>query len=343
MPQGENFWNPYRMIPVRNEEPLRSSPKTHESFKGLSGHIVCKLTTLTPFLIGKSSDDKKNDKKTVNFVERCGKPVIPGTSLKGMIRSLAELHRKCTENDKLCITCRMFGMLEKEKVFMGNVSFSDGIFSGSTPQYNSFRITVGSPKASHESFYKNPLTGRSDKKVRKAYFHQPRRVVNPTSAPPNQRNNKSVINVNSLRSNVEFEFTTTFYNLEAQELSLLLYCLALENSTSVELGKGRLPLKGALRHKPQKMVVRDMKARYSGQASENIFEGTDIENEIEKKTKRFRADNSYVMVCLRKMLIWDEGDTRDFKYPAFDWFKVREEYGGWVSNPANSRKSLKDI
>ena len=266
MPQKEeSFWNPYRMVVVRDNEPKKKKPVLHHAFKGISGTVNCRITTLTPFLIGKRSD------RGVSFVEREGKPVIPGTSLKGMIRSLAELagngcavvgksdnnHKPCSSIDSLCITCRIFGMMEKgrnAKVFMGKISFGDGIFQGDTPVYGKHQILMGTPAPRHTAFYKNPDTGNDDKTVRKFYFHQPRQEDYPL--PPPADLIKNVWRVYPLPKDSIFEFEITFHNLCDEELKLLLYCLAL---------KKMLPLLLKINRKHKALCVTNL-------AMENLWE-----------------------------------------------------------------------
>lgn len=84
MPKDEIFWNPYRMIPVR-ECIERMTPLTDEKFKGKSGVVSCTLQNLTPLFIG------KNRHNSQQFLNRNNSCVIPGSTLKGMLRSLAEI------------------------------------------------------------------------------------------------------------------------------------------------------------------------------------------------------------------------------------------------------------
>src|SRR5271157_3827193 len=84
MPQDEAYWNPYRMVPLR-ERVVREMPTTDEKFVGLSGTLCCTLENLTSLFIG------GNQYVQNMFVTRSGRPVIPGSSLKGMARSLAEI------------------------------------------------------------------------------------------------------------------------------------------------------------------------------------------------------------------------------------------------------------
>lgn len=98
---NKNFNNkahaPYNFIPLNEKVAKFSAPcilddNKHNSFntlKGISGEINLTITTKTPFFIGDS--EKENDKKYKDFFSVDGKPQIPGSSLRGMIRNLVEI------------------------------------------------------------------------------------------------------------------------------------------------------------------------------------------------------------------------------------------------------------
>ena len=80
MPEDEKFWNPYRLIRIRPEM-KRKKPVTDEKFIGISGFIHCTLENLTPLFIGGNRNYKQQ------FLTSQGKSIIPGSSLKGMLRN----------------------------------------------------------------------------------------------------------------------------------------------------------------------------------------------------------------------------------------------------------------
>src|SRR4051794_24416882 len=84
MPQGEAFWNPYRWVPATERPPARATPSYHHRWQGLAGRLHCTLEALTPLLVGDGSGQFVRSKLT-------SRPFIPATSLKGAVRSLAEL------------------------------------------------------------------------------------------------------------------------------------------------------------------------------------------------------------------------------------------------------------
>jgi len=360
MPQNETFWNPYRMIPIR-EEIERKPPSTDEKFKGKSGLISCSLTNLTPLFIGGNRDFKEN------FLTRNGKCVIPGSSLKGMLRSLAEIvgggcfvvadpkvrhdprYKACDKANSLCIACRMFGMMELARVHRGNVSIGDALVREENPEIKVHDILLSSCGTRHEPFYRSPQTGKLDGKSRKLYFHQPKRTDSVPNIPDNLRSR--AWKIRAMRPGHQFNFEVQFSNLEPEELSLLIYVLALEENVHATVEEEKIRLNGPLRHKIgnakplgmgschvtiEKLVyLADPKERFASlqAVKDKIYEGDALKNEISGMIRGVAQDTSPTMQQLRKMMVWDENDSRNFAYPDYHWFK----------NPANSRKPLRVI
>lgn len=280
MPQGEDFWNPYRMIPLR-EAVDRRPPTTDEKFTGVSGLIHCTLTNLTLFYVGHNRDHPGQ------FIWREGHPVVPGSSLKGAIRSLAEIvgggcfvtnpkgrddryqrlddrYKACSQADSLCVTCRMFGMMTREsgaRVHKGQVSIGDALIRERDGEIRTkeCKILLMKPIPEHTAFYLNPANDRYDWKCRKLYFHQPRvKDVAPAIPPPVMKAMKNNIRtIYALLPGHHFDFEVTFTNLHEEELQLLVYALALEDEVKVEIAAAAhseapaepLQLQGPLRHK----------------------------------------------------------------------------------------------
>lgn len=96
------FLNPYnfvRMLEVRDPKfaPLlgRCMPPPHDRYVGLTGRITCRLTATTPIFVADSENvipDPDNDKHLLYcfFCDPEGNVAIPGTSLRGAVRSIFE-------------------------------------------------------------------------------------------------------------------------------------------------------------------------------------------------------------------------------------------------------------
>lgn len=343
MPKEEPFWNPYRLIPVekvRDKKP----PITDEKFKGISGILRCTLDNLTPLFIGENRNDKRK------FLAKNGSPVIPGTSLKGMFRSLSEIvgrgcfcvdnaevpeeYARCKKIDQLCAPCRIFGMMEKgkeAKVHKGNISISDGELrvGGDTVD---LLILLANCGTRHEPFYRSQNTGELDWKSRKMYFHQPKREKDVLLLLTDKLR-KRAIPIKALLPGHIFTFEIQFTNLSQEELDLLIYIVALEDH--VEIDKLHGPLRHKIGHgKPlglgsckiniDEIVYIDTSAnRFKSIAlKENqVLKSEELKKEIVQRTKKFREDQSLTMKQFRKMMVWDENDPRDFRYPDYEWFR----------------------
>jgi len=366
MPKDETFWNPYRLIPIRDGV-QRKAPITDEKFNGMCGTISCSLENLTPLFVGKNRLNSQQflTRKT----DQGDRYVIPGSSLKGMLRSIGELvgggcfvtgfhgaegkqiYEACNNAQKLCITCRMFGMIEDAKVHRGNVNISDALLQEEKPGTQSFHIQLSSPKTNHKPFYRSPDTGIFDGKSRKFYFHQPQRLNSVPNVPDNLK--YRAWNINALLPGHHFDFDVQFSNLSEAELNLLLYVIALEDEVyeTIEGEDFKLALQGPLRHKIGNAKPLGMgscfinikklkifanpteKFRSLKNAYEKYFEDAELKREISSHIQKFKEDKSPTMEGMRKMMIWDEQDTRNFRYPDHHWF----------DNPANSQKPLKKI
>jgi hypothetical protein len=356
MPQGESFWNPYRWVPVSQEDVVRETPAYRHQWQELSGRLECTLETLTPFLIGSSKGDGR-------FIRsgRTNLPFIPGTSLKGLIRSLAELignaaipfpkayadqgHglSQATEGEgadwRLDVAARMFGHLDGGRVFAGLVRFTDGRLVGNEPSALTFKVAGGTPDPNHKPFYP------SDRAARKFYHHQPdTRQLTPPHAGIKEGQKRTVY---PLRLGIQFTFRVDFENLREEELALLLYCLVLEENVSVTLSKeasgpdaqGPVTLTGPLRHKfggckPQgggsvKISIDKMKLcasmadRYRGRTPEApALVGDELRAELSRRTQPIVARDDDTMRHLRAMLIYCADDPRKpIDYPNYKWFQ----------------------
>lgn len=98
--RGDRFHNPYNFVPAlpRDEEVQKTElgdhpPVGHGSYLNdyWSGKISVTLTTITPLLIPDAANATGDDHKTYSVRKDAeGKPYLPPTSIKGMLRSAYE-------------------------------------------------------------------------------------------------------------------------------------------------------------------------------------------------------------------------------------------------------------
>lgn len=358
MPQGENFWNPYRWVTISDQPIEHDVPNYHHTLNGISGRIWCELKALTPLIIGDGHGEFVRHKDNQ-------KPYIPSTSLKGVVRSLAEVvgnatvpfpnaqvddphkleeaRRDISDVAHFDIVARTFGYLKGGDVVAGLIHFSDAEISTevSPPnQWQQYQVAVGQPKPSHRAFYP------AQRNKRKFYHHHPgiQKLVRPHSG----------VNTNPVRpapSGTRFKFTVDFTNLRENELNLLLYCLVLEENVTVTLSPAALgtdqngssfTFEGPLRHKMggakthgagsvqmciTKMELRtDATARYRGGSTTEALEGGALATELDNRTASFRGRTDQTMQELRAMLIYSTDDPRtSIYYPRYNWFEDEKE------------------
>jgi hypothetical protein len=362
--------NPYDFVAiVENKRPQRSKPAGHDKVSGKSGFIECTITTLKPIFIPLPMDDKErqiqglrelvgHDRRgkpqyhntyIFNTVE--GVPVIPGSSLKGVIRSVAEAaanscvtffekdrnknYRRynyeyslpdgfypCTDVDKLCITCQLFGFQSPAGSFQGKVNITDAKARNGYKNLDCITLTeLSSPKPPHAAFYalspgSNRIAGR------KYYFHHNPDASLLTSQEQTRRNS-SVKPI----ENAVFDFKVSFANLTDDEYKLLLYSLFLEEEAAEEeagvrhkIGYGKPAGLGSARIEAENLILFDIENRYKKFTAENREEksGEDLRDHIAEQTKIYRDDKSANLQALRR--IWKWPGVYDIRYPDRNWF-----------------------
>lgn len=173
--------------------------------------------------------------KITNVLSREGaKVLIPGSSLKGAIRTYAEfLSNSCAGsgtascNDRLCIVCSMFGTLGK----LGRVQFNDALVDGS-----SLKTTVVSGPSQWQGRAAQPNTG-------KIYSH----VFSETG----EKNSAYEV----IERENSFNIEITLKGLTKKEFGLLVVALGVsEKRFAVKLGRGKNIGLGSVAIKPNSFL-----------------------------------------------------------------------------------------
>lgn len=140
---------PYEFIPLL--APRKSIDYNEPSIREkciYSGRLMLKMTVMSPLHIGSGLQDYDDNGNVVKKqMRRNGKIIIPGSSLKGAVRSVAEAvsyscavkvpnqilqsvlpadnNKSCTSASELCMTCYIFGMMGKSGSCKGRVRFGE--------------------------------------------------------------------------------------------------------------------------------------------------------------------------------------------------------------------------
>ena len=178
---------PFAFVPLPDHV-NRKSPTGHEQYhtECLTGKIQGTIEALSPIHIGSGIIDLGQDVNLVKTAVRTsGTVVIPGSSLKGAIRSVVEAISKscvckvsnrirravpknftecrqnfteCRQKGHLCVACRMFGAMG----FQGNIAIQDA------PQIHGRIVTMRVPELYAPGRYQSRMR---DIPGRKFYMH----------------------------------------------------------------------------------------------------------------------------------------------------------------------------
>jgi len=343
--------NPYDFVPVDwNSPPQRRAPTPHHKFTGVSGRIEGTITAETPLLIR----DPRSNKNRLEFLRNKGKSsayIIPGSSLKGMIRNLVETvgngcfklfdgeysehswptdanyknkvprdFQECPDANNLCIGCRMFGTLAGN--YLGNVSIDDAVCTEPVKHDTIILPPLYKPRPYHEAWYLS-----ADKKTiagRKFYFHQPApyyfKKMNPRLNP--RRRNSNDVQATPLNVGSQFTFSLTFENLAPQdEFPGLLYALVLEPEMRHKIGYAKSAGLGTIRIDITKLVRVDYSARYLRREGTETLTGEALQDYLQGQTQHLANNQSATFAALRRIWKWPpHKPPTGFGYPTRDWF-----------------------
>jgi hypothetical protein len=245
---------PYDFVPLPDGVPVKEKPAGHDRFKRglLSGAITGELIALTPVHVA-SGNIEMTGHDRVPLVKAHfrtnGQIAIPGSSLKGTVRSILEaITYSCVrvqsritreglrrgfepcevrdERSKLCPACRIFGAMG----YQGQVNVADAILAS-----GDFRATF-SP-----SLFQ-PRAGRI--KGRKFYYHGEPAAGN--------------VPLEACTEGSRFNLRIDFVNLSEAELGVLLTAMGqTEPPFALKLGGAKPTCRGSMEVKLTAVETRD--------------------------------------------------------------------------------------
>jgi CRISPR/Cas system CSM-associated protein Csm3 (group 7 of RAMP superfamily) len=194
---------------------------SHNRYKGYSGILEFTIETKSPVHIGTGNVEIDANEIYWKFSKVKNIPVIPGSSLKGTVRSTLEalspscVGGRCKSEEKHCPACRIFGTTD----YQSRVLFEDALLQGNIPQFREI-ISIEdrwSPRVPHPGY-------------RKFYTYSS------SIKGGNER-------IESIKKGAKFISSLRFFNLEDWELGLLLLSLGLSSNYGFRLkiggGKGK--------------------------------------------------------------------------------------------------------
>ncbi len=319
MPKEQSFYNPYRIL----RQPARPDRRYRPDISRLPGYVgrlECQLEVHTPLEV--------NYRRNARFYDA---PLVPGTSIKGVIRSVAEFAgsgcmsissdrredgpwRICDQSS-CCPTCDMFGRLKGSVVNRGKVRIGDAL-PVAVERAPLMRLLQGTPKETHDAFY--PRSGANDS-YRKFYHHQPA-MVSP-NMPPDKAPTKSMTpsDIFPVKAGSVFAFRVDFEGLDASQVALLVWALELEPGLLHKLGRAKGRGLGSVKVRLKEFSIQTAAGRYAGEGARN-----DWPEDVEKALADIKADTR--LDDLRRILSWQSArKLTPMRYPSFAWFKANSQ------------------
>lgn len=341
--------NPYDFVRFGRPGP-REPALMHDRFREQSGQLVCQLTALTHLFTPKTQDVPRRSHAELELM--CGLdglPLLPGSSLKGVIRSVAEAisgscltlpqprrgkvdyrgrppvsyhiprgFEHCEHDRYLCPACRVFGSLSGGHPFMGKVGLSDARPVGEVDVEWLTVEALMEPKPRHRAWYEDPQQ-RGLMRGRKFYYHRP---LGPRTTTQRSRYNKTV---EAIKPGALFEFGVDYINLTDDELALLVFALVLEPEMCHKVGMGKPVGLGSAKIEiiHWERVDREDRYRQLG-GGMSVLEDEALAEEIELLRTRHNqvyANSQESLSDLRRIWTWNPAMTEDVEYPSRDWFR----------------------
>jgi CRISPR/Cas system CSM-associated protein Csm3 (group 7 of RAMP superfamily) len=298
--------NPYDFVRIDwSKQPKRERPVWHHRLFGkdvpqlYSGQLEVDIIAETPLFIFATQDaSSENTREPARFAYNAqGDYIIPGSTLKGMIRNVFEAlgngcltlfderykgkiredhidyrakvplaFQHCSDPTNLCIACHTFGMLgERAKgTFLGKVNIGDAVINpDKLYTYGAiYTTTLMEPKPYHASFYLD----EAEKNIagRKFYFHHGEKQGLVTADQPIYFGNRLANRyIEPLDYGCEFHFRVDFTNLTQDEFNALLRAIVLEETMRHKIGYGKPLGLGTIELRPTRLMLVDYATRYS--------------------------------------------------------------------------------
>ena len=342
--------NPYHFVPL-GPSGQRQKVKTHESFQGESGTLSCQLTAYTHLFIAAvhaPSQGKLHERLRASRGDD-GRPRLPGSSLKGVIRSVAEAlsgscmvlpgdsteyydrdtrreypyempagFKRCRSNERFCPACRIFGTMSRNGTFLGKIGISDAIAEGEVAVESLTLESLMQPKPRHRVWYGDPRQP-SDMRGRKFYYHRPQGARTTT------RRGKYNKTVEAVKPRTTFRFSVDYTNLTEDELALLVFAIVLEQEMCHKVGMGKPVGLGSAKIEIVDWKQHNLRVRYEHLGGgTSVLQADTLTVEIERWTNRYHehyAKWEHSLNELRRIWRWDPNATHDIGYPSQEWFK----------------------
>jgi CRISPR/Cas system CSM-associated protein Csm3 (group 7 of RAMP superfamily) len=371
--------NPYDFARIDwNRPPERRKPTWHHQLVGqgtqrlYSGHIDVDVFAEKPIFVADPRNVSPDPKKPAQFMQnKRGEYIIPGSSLKGLLRCVVETlgngcltlfdgqyergninyrrivpdqFQHCSTTEKLCIACRTFGMLKERTsgVFLGKVNISDATsYAGKVYKYDPiYTAVLVEPKPHHEAFYLDET--RKHIAGRKFYFHHsPDADLLTARGPVFFSGRPANRYIQPLDYDTQFHFRIDFTSLEADEFAVLLLAVALEENMRHKIGYGKPLGLGSVYFAPTGLALIDYSTRYTQPGlgrGKTELQGDAMWNMLYEHIDTFSEQHlvRIAMDDLQRIWRWLPDPNVDYYYPSKrDWFDIPDSKGKRIRDTEN--------
>ncbi len=256
------------------EKPFITPKKfvSHRQYSKLCGMLTCELEALTPTHVRESGEPSFQSSEALGY-DFCSmsppgnqqKPpvgqreyVIPPSTLKGTLRMIFNLLSqkpcsKCSQIDKLCDTCKLFGWVG-DSALMGRLTFSPA-GSDEKNQFEWHGISFGYKGA--QSMQVNDVRMFPHTNIINEAVSRHGQGVEPSDVQKNISLNRYA------KTGSVFSFKVHFTNLQREELQKLIWAIELEKGLGHKIGKGKALHFGSCRINIREAHLIDWKKRFS--------------------------------------------------------------------------------
>lgn len=368
--------NPYDFARIDwDRPPERRKPIWHHRLSGeqplYSGHMDVNIYAETPLFVSDPRNVSRDPRRpTQSMQNKQGDYIIPGSSLKGMLRGVVEAlgngcltlfdgnykkervnyneqvlpaFQHCSTNTDLCIACRSFGMLKERAggVFLGKVNIGDARTDPDKvykydPMYTAILVE---PKPHHQAFYLDDkeryIAGR------KFYFHHSADMKPETASGPKSMGGKPANRyIQPLDYDTQFTFRVDFTNLEADEFGALILAAILEKEMRHKIGYGKPLGLGTVYLVPIHLTLIDYSTRYTQPGSgKRELTGNAMWDVLYEHSNNFIRENhlqTLAMDDLRRIWRWPPESGVEYYYPSKrDWFDTPDSRGKRIADTRN--------
>lgn len=293
---------PFFFIDLK-ERPIKDDFIRHDKFikEKLTGQLKLRLEVISEYLfIGSGSYNFIQNPQLVyySFFRSNGKIIIPGSSIKGAVRSVAEAisnsclsvikkdkknperypltHQSCKFNlktkdknkriTKLCPVCRLFGTTD----YGGRINFSDAKILETEKEMKEI-VKIG-----------DLFPPRNNEKKRKFYKNKKFYPLK------NQMPERNYRFVEAVKKGAKFETILTFQNITESELSLLLHATGIKQNFKIKIGGAKPRCFGMVEFIPFEFkILNDDLISFKNGSIESILQNKELIKQLKKLEEYF--------------------------------------------------------